>query len=371
MRSDNRIVVAAAGSGKTTRIVDEACGTPNSRSALITYTINNVSEMRGKAFGRIGYIPDNVTVSTWFAFLLRHFVRPYQNCLYPQRVSRIIFVQGRSPRGSRESNIRVHYFGKPGQIYSDKISKFACRVIEETKGLPLRRFEQIFDRLYIDESQDLGAYDLELIRLLMKSGIKVTLVGDHRQATYSTNNAAKNRAYARARIIEKFKEWEKEGLCTIEYQSHSYRCTQAICDFADQFYPGLPRTISTNKNVTGHDGVFAVLRSQALEYFNTFHPQILRYNRATENILGAPINFGEAKGMEFERVLIYPHKKLEKFLATGRIKDAGSDIAKIYVAITRARQSTAFVVPDVTTPTLFPFIETWEGTVAPAGRLCS
>jgi len=359
MPSDNRIVVAAAGSGKTTFIVDEACRAANSRSALITYTINNTSEIRSKAFSRIGFIPENITVSTWFAFLLRHFVRPYQNCLYAQRVSRIIFVQGRSPRGSKESNIRAHYFGKPGQIYSDKVSKFACRIIEETKGLPIRRFEQIFDHLYVDESQDLGAYDLELVQILMKSGVKVTLVGDHRQATYSTNNAARHKGYARAKIISKFKEWQKEGLCTIEFQSFSYRCTQAICDFADQFYPGLPRTISLNQNVTDHDGVFAVPNSQAQEYFSRFHPQILRYSRATENVLGTPINFGEAKGMEFDRVLIYPHKKLEKFLATGRIKDAGADIGKIYVAITRAKQSTAFVVPDATTRPLFPFIETW------------
>jgi DNA helicase-2/ATP-dependent DNA helicase PcrA len=194
----------------------------------------------------------------------------------------------------------------------------------------------------------------------MRSNVQVALVGDHRQATYSTNNALKNKMYAGAKIIDKFKTWEKDELCTLEFQSHSYRCTQAICDFADQFYPGLPRTVSKNKIITDHNGVFAVPNSQAAAYIRSYHPQVLRYSRATENVLGMPINFGEAKGMEFERVLIYPHKKLEKFLATGIIKDAGSDLGKIYVAITRARQSAAFVVPDETNPTLFPVIETWH-----------
>jgi len=97
-----------------------------------------------------------------------------------------------------ESNTIRHYFGKPGNIYSDKVSKFACRIIEKTKGLPLRRFEQIFDRFYIDESQDLRAYDLELVELLMKSRVRMILVGDHRQATYSTNNALMNKRYAGA-----------------------------------------------------------------------------------------------------------------------------------------------------------------------------
>ena len=164
-------------------------------------------------------------------------------------------------------------------------------------------------------------------------------------------------------------EWEKKRLCTIEFQNYSHRCTQAICDFADQFYPELPRTISMNKNVTDHDGVFVVPTSRVQEYFNCFHPQVLRYSRATDNVLGTPINFGEAKGMEFERVLIYPHKMLEKFLATGIIKDAGADIGKIYVAITRARQSTAFVVPDDTSPTLFPIIEVWKGAKARSGNI--
>ncbi len=359
MPLNNHIFVASAGSGKTTFIIDDACCAPESRSAMITYTINNTQEIKDKTYNKIGFIPQNLTISTWYAFLLHHFIRPYQNCLYAPRIARICFVEGQSARGSKESAVARHYFWKPGNIYSDKVSKFACRVIAETNSLPLRRFEQIFDRLYIDESQDLRAYDLELVELLMKSSVQVTLVGDHRQATYSTNNAMKSNKYAGAKIIDKFEEWRKEGLCTVEFQSHSYRCTQAICEFADKFYPGLPRTVSKNMTTTDHDGVFAVLNCQASAYISRFLPQVLRYSRATKNVLGTPINFGAAKGMEFERILIFPHKKLEKFLATGRIEDAGADIGKIYVAITRARQSTAFVISDGTKPSLFPVIETW------------
>lgn len=362
MPSGNRIIVASAGSGKTTLIVDDACDAPRARSALITYTTNNTSEIRAKTYEKMGFIPEHISISPWFTFLLRHFVRPYQNCLYPRRVSRISFVQGRSTRGSLESNVQRHYFGKPGQIYSDKVSKFACRVIENTRGLPLRRFERIFERLYIDECQDLGAYDLELVELLLTSRVQVTLVGDHRQATYRTNNAQKNSRYAGAKIIDKFREWEKKELAKIEVQNHSYRCVQPICDFADQFYPGPPKTVSKNARTTDHDGIFAVPRSSADAYIQRYHPQPLRYNRTTEGAPAEAINFGAAKGMEFERVLIYPHLMLEKFLGTGRVEDAGSALGKIYVAITRARQSAAFVVPDQMTQELFPFIEIWHGS---------
>ena len=50
--------------------------------------------------------------------------------------------------------------------------------------------------------------------------------------------------------------------------------------------------------------------------------------------------------MTFDRTLIFPHAPLMNFLRTGNVKDAGKEIAKIYVAITRARQSVAFVVDN-------------------------
>lgn len=346
MPLSNHIIVASAGSGKTTTIVDYACGDASKQSAIITYTKNGREEITSKSYQRFGCIPPHVNINTWFAFLLRHFVRPYQRCLYDLRVAGIHFISNRSALRIPENNTRAHYFSKRDLIYSDKISKFACKVIEKTDGLPLRRFEQIYDELFIDESQDLAGYDLDLVELLLQSSVKILLVGDHRQATYATHSAAKNSKYAGANIILKFEEWEKIGLCSIDYQNYSHRCIQEICDFADQFYPGAHNTVAKNTEVTGHDGVFAVQKCDVTAYMAAYAPQPLRYDRKTKHILGKPINYGAAKGKTFERTLIYPHGPLKKFLQTGKIEDAGKEIAKIYVAITRARQSVAFVVDD-------------------------
>ena len=266
-------------------------------------------------------------------------------------------VEGQSALGTWATDIEKHYFSGPGQIYSDKVSKFACEVIRKTAGLPVQRFEGICDRLYIDESQDLAGCDLDLIERLLRSRVRITLVGDHRQASFSTHNAKKNKKFARASIIHKFEEWAKLGLCKIEYQYKSRRCTQAICDFADKLYPGLPRTESLNKRTTGHDGMFAIPKSRVPRYIEIFHPQPLRYDRKSKGIPGTPINFGSSKGMTFERTLIYPHDKLKKYLITGNLSEAGAAIAKIYVAVTRARQSTAFVIPDGEKPASIPIFE--------------
>jgi DNA helicase II / ATP-dependent DNA helicase PcrA len=245
MPSSNRIIVASAGSGKTTTIIDLACTAMGSRAALVTYTTNNTSCIESLIYGRASHIPPHVTISTWYSFLLRHMVRPYQRSLYPESVKRLYFHNGISAPYSKQENIAGHYFGKAGCMYVDKVSKFACQLIDKAKGSPVRRLEDIFEHLYIDEVQDLAGWDLELMEILMKSRIGVTLVGDHRQATFSTNSAHKNKAYAGAKIINKFEEWKKAKLCDLEFQSISHRCVQPICDFADRFHPEMPKTTST------------------------------------------------------------------------------------------------------------------------------
>ncbi len=356
MPSTNRIIVASAGSGKTTTIADLACSASDRRVAIVTYTTHNTSGIERLIYGIASHIPPHVTISTWYSFLLRHMVRPYQRSLYPAAVRRLYFHNGISAPYSKQANIASHYFGEPGCIYLDKVSKFACQLIEKTKGKPIRRLEQIFGHLYIDEVQDLAGWDLELVELLMKSRVSVTLVGDHRQATFSTNSAHKNKAYAGAKIIDKFEEWKKAKLCDLEFQTISHRCVQPICDFVDRLHPQMPKTTSLNNLVTGHDGVFAVPERYVEAYMRAFEPQTLRYDRKSKNVPGAPINYGASKGLTFERTLIFPNGPLRKFLLTGDPRDAGS-IAKIYVAITRARQSVAIVIKDDSISPLIPIFK--------------
>jgi ATP-dependent DNA helicase UvrD/PcrA len=356
MPSTNRIIVASAGSGKTTTIIDLACAAMKSRSALVTYTTNNTSGIERLIYGKIGHVPPHLTISTWYSFLLRHLVRPYQRSLYPLPVKKLHFHNGISTQYSKETDIGAHYFTADGCIFVDKVSKFACQVIKKTDGKPIRRLEDIFKHLYIDEVQDLAGWDLDLIETLMKSRIGVTLVGDHRQATYSTNSANKNKQYSGAKIIAKFEEWKRAKLCKLEYQNISHRCVQPICDFADRLHPALPKTTSLNTTVTTHDGIFAVRERDVSTYMRAFRPQTLRYSRATKDVPGSPMNYGAAKGLTFERTLIFPSGKVRQFLLTGDLDDAG-DLAKIYVAITRARQSTAFVIMNNAKSPLMPVFE--------------
>lgn len=339
----SRIVISAAGGGKTTRVVDHALAHEGGNIALVTYTRNNVREIQLKAYERGPTIPSHVEVISWYSFLLRELARPYRSAMHPHRIDGIHWVEGASAQYVPAANVSSHYFYGGSRIYSDKIAKFICECDQRSRGSIIRRLKQRFSHIIIDEVQDMAGYDLDLLELMLKSGVSVTFVGDHRQATLATNNGLKNKAFAGPAIINKFEAWKNAGLATIDYEQHTYRCNQEIADLGDSFFPGLPKTVSKNDVRTGHDGIFLVGKADIDCYVDRFAPQLLRYSIKTKCEPHDAMNFGESKGLTFERTLIYPHGPAARWLASGDIKHVEKSVTKMYVAATRARYSVAFV----------------------------
>lgn len=342
MPSQSKVLIASAGSGKTTWIINNVLRRPGERTAITTFTINNTERIAQVFEKRNSVVPSYVTLQSWFSFLLYNLVRPYQNFVIDQRIASINLVSGRSaPRIPSTNN--SHFVDKEGRVYTDKISKLSLLCDDRSQGLVMTRLRRAFDRIYIDEVQDLAGYDLDLVERMMKAGIPVTMVGDPRQGTFSTNNSAKNRQYRGSSMIEKFGQWEKKQLCSLFEKSESYRCNQSICNIADSLYPAYSAALSRNSESTEHDGVF-VIASQDLErYCNLYSPQVLRYDNRTRCTESRVLNFGAAKGLEFQRVLIIPNGPIAKWLKSGSLTHIEKSLAKLYVAITRARSSVAFV----------------------------
>lgn len=338
----NEVIIAAAGGGKTTQLATRAKQAA-SKVAVIAYTNNSVDEITAKLYALGASIPENVEIWSWYSFLLQELARPYQNEILTRRIEGLSWVEGRSARGVPRAKPGPFFLNRTGNIYSDKLSQFIVETNAQSGGRVVKRLEQRFQTILIDEVQDLAGWDLELIQMLLRSKIEVSMVGDHRQATYSTNNALKNKAYAGAKILDMFRKWEKAKLLTVTYANATRRCNQQIADLADTFYPADQKTVSRNLAVTGHDGVFLLSPKAVDEYVETYNPQILRLDRKTKCDDRSAMNFGESKGMTFDRVLIYPHGKGKQWLTTGDYKQVMSVAAKMYVGITRARYSVAFV----------------------------
>lgn len=340
----NEIIVAAAGGGKTTRIVQRSLADPNRRVALVTYTTNNVGELH-KRFYELGpVIPAHVEVWSWYRFLLHEMVRPYQSVLLSRRVEGVHFVEGRSAPYVKKTEIGRYYLSDGGKlVYSDKISELILALNTASKGAVIARLKLRFATVFVDEVQDMAGYDLELLELLLRSGLDIVLVGDHRQATFSTNNSPKNKAFAGPKIIDKLRAWQKSKLAKLIFERETHRCHQLVADLADSFFPDEPTTISRNTTITGHDGVFLLRRADVPNYAARYSPQVLRLNRSTKCDGHAAMNFGDSKGLTFSRVLIFPHKKGEQWLRTGDFSHVEASAPKLYVGITRARHSVAFV----------------------------
>ncbi|MEH6407187.1 MAG: UvrD-helicase domain-containing protein, partial [Leeuwenhoekiella sp.] len=213
-QSNNKLIIAAAGSGKTTFLIDEALKYTQEKILITTYTQANEDEIRNKIIEKNKCIPDHITIQTWFSFLLKHGVRPYQGFLFDEKIKGLILVNSQSglkayikqcPDCKQKSITRSdcnkckvpiyfgeekefinHYFSNSLKIYSDKLSKFVFRCNEKSDGSVIERISRIYSHIYIDEIQDLAGYDLELLKLLFNSSSRILLVGDPRQGTYST-----------------------------------------------------------------------------------------------------------------------------------------------------------------------------------------
>ncbi len=343
---NNKVIIAAAGSGKTTHLVEEALKITDKKVLITTFTIAAGKEIRGKIIDINGYFPDNITVQTWFSFLLQHGVRPYQKNAFDCDIKGMDWVKERSVPRIPEYKI-THYINSGNKnIYSDKVSKFTIKCNRESGGKVIERLSKIYAHIFIDEVQDLSGYDLCFLELLFNSNINILLVGDPRQSTYLTSNSPKNTQYAGFGIIEFFKKFENRNLL-IDTQSLTvnHRSIPAICDFSNKLFPDYPPTQQGGTALSGHDGLFLVRQSDVAQYLEQYEPMQLRDRTTTKNINTnfSVMNFGESKGQAFKGVLIYPTGPIKDWLKDNTSTLASTSRSKLYVAITRAKYSVAFV----------------------------
>lgn len=351
----NKLIIAAAGSGKTTFLVNQALSVRSDRVLITTFTEANEQEIKKRFVEINGYIPPNITVQTWFSFLLQHGVRPYQSVIFDQHITGLKLVNSKSGiKGSwkgkpiyfGEADPQHYYFTNSMQIYSDKISKFVCRSNELTQGLVIDRLSRIYQHIYIDEVQDLAGYDLEIVKYLLESDSQILMVGDPRQVTYHTHDEAKYNRYSEGKIEEFICTECKDYNVEIDRKSLNvtFRNKKEICELANQVFPQYSPCSYHDQTSTEHDGVFFINPKNVDAYLLKYNPVQLR-DRVTvavnPNYLA--YNFGDSKGLTFNRVLIYPTKPMLNWLLNHQSDLPFTSRCRLYVAITRARHSVGIV----------------------------
>lgn len=373
----NKLIIAAAGSGKTTYLVDRALKVKDKNVLITTYTEANEDEIKKKIAKRTGGIlPQNVTVQTWFSFLLQHGVRPYQSTMNDELDDkRIGFWLSEKRSGFRfngrngpvywgEDNFYKFYFTNSLKIYSDKTSKFVVNCNQKTKGAIIQRVSRIYDYIFVDEVQDLAGWDLEILKLLFASSSTVILVGDPRQVTYLTHHSPKHPKYKDGKIKDFIENKCKEAGCEIDETTlnKSHRNNREICLYSSKLFPQYAPCVpceceECQCSPDRHVGVYLVRTNDTPSYIEKYKPTILREKKA----VFPEWNYGKSKGLGFDRVLIYPTAPIKKW-----IKDKNSDLkpgsrCKFYVGITRAKYSVG-IVYDFKDDEVFVDVKTYLAT---------
>lgn len=347
MTISRELVLAVAGSRKTQSIVEACAAAPaGDRILVLTFTLNNQAELR-RRLNEANPAAD-VEVSGWFAFLIGQFVRPYLPFLFPGQD--VKGLDDKSPYQEKVSlTARRRYFTKSGLLRAVHTAHLSNLLIKASHSLPLRRLEAIYDHIYIDEVQDLSGYDLQILEEILRAMIPLTMVGDVRQAVISTSPfERKNKQYKNMQVWNWFRNQEAAGRLVITHRSETWRCRPEIAAFADSLFDSIwafPPTVSLNATASDHDGVFLVRLEDVGAYIDRFEPQNLRWGagswKSHDHL--SFMNFGAAKGLTRKRVLIFPTDKMQKLLQNGTpLEDLTA--AKLYVGVTRAEQSVAFVL---------------------------
>lgn len=363
MIGTNRLVIAAASSGKTTYLVEEALKIKAQRVLITTYTESNEAEIRQKFFDVIGHVPANVVIMTWFSLLITHGVKPFQGAVFDFPVRGMLLVQAQSAiRYTNRQGIGVpwpdddiahHFFDSQGQVFSDKLSKLVIRCDQQSGGAVIDRLSRVFAHVFVDEVQDLAGYDLDILETLARSPVRLLMVGDPRQVTYLTHNERRLAKYANGGIADFLRTLPKKLKVEIDDASlnHSHRNSAAICAVSSRLFQGFAATkacdcASCRRSPPTNAGVFILKVSDYAHYLATIKPMQLRDRITSSGVdpSSPAMNFGESKGRGFDHVVILPTSPMKKWLADPNSELAPQSRAKFYVALTRARYSVAIVM---------------------------
>lgn len=346
MQLNNIVIMAAAGAGKTHDIckeVIENAKTTNKKILITTYTNKGIESIE-KEYKKQnnGVIDKNVVILSWFQFLLRELVKTYQSSIL-NKINIINSIDFNHQYGYINFNSRgtpKHYM-LTNNILSNTVSEFAIDSNIKSNNKVIQRLGEIYSHIYIDEIQDLAGEDIEILNLLFNSKIQIKCVGDVKQSTYTTYNAKKNKKITGIHLIDFFKELERKGIITLLFNNKTRRFGREICEFSNSICNDKNNRIESDKIYKEENqGVYLLDKKDFENYFKIYKPTILKFDAKTK-IDYDSLNFGQCKGMTFDRVAIFPNKKYKEFLQNGTSLDSP---CKYYVSATRARYSIVFVV---------------------------
>lgn len=323
-----KVVFAVAGSGKTTRVVEELAA--ERRCLVFTYTEENADTLRRKIIARYGRVPPGVKVMTYFTFLHSFCFRPLIGLKMPNRGLGFSTL----PRIDRFNQTDDRYFLDPnGRLYHSRLSKL---IVE--RGLMvevLERIDQFFDMVCIDEVQDFGGNDFNFLLKLAWAKTDLLLVGDFRQHTYDTSRDHGVNKNLHASFEAYAKRFRDAGLSVdTESLSLSRRCSPAVCEFISEQL-GIPISTSSDRvaavvEVQSQEEADAIWRRN--DIVKLFYSEHATYGCASQN-------WGASKGDDHhDEICVVLNANTLSAYTAGKLRALPPlTLNKLYVALSRSR----------------------------------
>ncbi|MFS7398052.1 RNA helicase [Carnobacterium maltaromaticum] len=317
---------AVAGAGKTTLIINQLDA--EKRVAIITYTIANQESIRDAVIVKFGYIPENISIFGYFEFVYSFCYLPLQNRV---KNNGICFEQ------PHYKNSR--FYTTDGRVYSNRLAK----LIMEHEFPYLERISKYFDHVYIDEMQDLGAYDFDWMLSLSKVSSSVTLVGDFYQSTFVTSYSGNKNAS----IHNNFEGYQKKITDAGFFFNNntlvtSHRCSHDICHFISE---KLTISMSSHRDRKADNTSISFVSDpeKIKEILGNDNIKKLFYQKHSSFKCNSS-NWGASKGLTFGDVCVVLNPTTFKSFISGELhKLAPKTLSKFYVACSRPKGNLIFV----------------------------
>ncbi|MEX9788156.1 UvrD-helicase domain-containing protein [Providencia rettgeri] len=191
------IQIAGAGAGKTFGLAksviahSKACSDHKKIFAL-TYTNSATSKIEQEIIEQYGFIPSNLYIQTVHSFLLNEIVYPFSSFTLGDVYNDASIMM--LPADVRLKNWQIKRLKERNIIHAEKVYNISKQIVDETtskhntkvKKSRVRRLLNIltncFDKIFIDEVQDLDGDALRFFEILGSNGIDIYMIGDPKQA---------------------------------------------------------------------------------------------------------------------------------------------------------------------------------------------
>lgn len=329
---DKRVIFAVAGAGKTTHIVSSL--NESSRTLIVTYTNNNLYNLKHKIKEKFGYIPEGIRIVSYFSFVYGFCYRPF---LLRKMNTTGIFYEPNPDRFARKT--QDNYYVSPSRrLYSNRIALLVKEklLLDEVRT----RLSKYYDQFIVDEVQDISAHDFNLLLEVSKADVNVLFVGDFYQYTYATSVDGNVRRGLHDDFNSYKNEFASVGL-DIDAVTliKSYRCSPTISEFVSgQLGISIEshRDDTTNIRELDDSEIDTIMRNDGIIK--------LFYNNSNKYAVHSR-NWGDSKGEDrYQNVCVVLNPTSYRSFKSNKLQSlAAMSKNKLYVAITRAKGDVFFV----------------------------